>query len=382
MPPKTRTPKPKTYGPHQLADFIGLGRHLADRAREYDLIPDGAGERGRWTQEQADELKAGVDELRAKIPPYPQGSTKIAEALKELHDIEVDWSDVLELSERGLLPIVEYFEKGRKCFPLFEKAAALAIPRDVVEEVVDERLEWLGASVHRSEVLECTHWSREELERVCRERGIKAGRFGRFAKGDVELLTADEALSAEVRGNRTVGSHQAAALLDLARPTEFKHLADAGLVPVAGWAEIQIGRRRSDTIDVPVYRIADVEALTGDEFAHLALPWEEMRAAEPGTPSPLLAEPRLRHAIMMGRAVQNWARGQSDRLRLQFAARLDHRTMTWHVTWDGEHRNAPDTFEVAARLQHEPEMAAYLDHLQLHDGSEDHQAAGVATARP
>jgi len=96
-----------------------------------------------------------------------------------LHDVAS--ADVRELAERGLLPIAEHWGVE----------LVLDIPPDVIEElrrVGDERRAWRTASLDRWAAAQQLGVSWGEVPDLATEHGVQPGRFGRYARSDIDQL--------------------------------------------------------------------------------------------------------------------------------------------------------------------------------------------------
>ncbi|WP_335939974.1 hypothetical protein [Streptomyces sp. PTD5-9] len=82
-----------------------------------------------------------------------------------------------------------------------------------------------------------------------------------------------------------LGPDQAAARLGVRR-TEWDHMVRLGWITPAEWREVQFGTSRAGAVDVPMYRVADVDALPA---AHPEVDWSALRTVGKGRRSPLAA---------------------------------------------------------------------------------------------
>ncbi|MFJ6728372.1 hypothetical protein ACIQPQ_26070 [Streptomyces sp. NPDC091281] len=96
------------------------------------------------------------------------------------------------------------------------------------------------------------------------------------ARGDLAGLAA---------ADTPLGPDQAADRLRVRR-VEFDWMVKLTWLRPAEWAEVEYGTSRAGAVQVPLYRTADVGALSG---AHPEVDWEELRQVEKGRRSPLAA---------------------------------------------------------------------------------------------
>lgn len=97
----------RDYGPVQMGDRLGLAQFQTERALKAGLIPPADCKQGRWSAAVVDEAAARVEEIRTAVGSVPDvGAGRAAEVLTERLGIDVDADTVVELSEKGLLPVV------------------------------------------------------------------------------------------------------------------------------------------------------------------------------------------------------------------------------------------------------------------------------------
>lgn len=277
------TRPPKDHGPIQLARLLGLAEWQFEAARHLGLVPEPDLGR-RWSAAVADTLAPRASEIVEAVgTECPIGANRAAARLAERTGLEAKRADVEELAERGALDVTGHY----KDWPLYDPRQLDAVEVDVLAAVIAERKAWLGASLHREAAAELLGWRLRELEQVVHERGIAAGRFGRYARVDVEALAADDELQEQVEADRLVGPDQAAGRLEVRR-TDWDYCVAAGWIEPRRWISVQVGRHRE--VGVPLYRTGDVDALR--ELP--GVDWEAVRACRPGEPSPLRAFARRR----------------------------------------------------------------------------------------
>jgi hypothetical protein len=106
----------KGFGPVQLATHTGLARWQVERGQLKKLIPAPALDSGRWSDEQADGVKARRDQIVEVLGTHPgYGASRGAQLLAQAPDLagkqlEVWACDVEQLTEQGALDHVGAFE--------------------------------------------------------------------------------------------------------------------------------------------------------------------------------------------------------------------------------------------------------------------------------
>lgn len=359
---RRRARPPASLGPYQMADALGVTHAAIDRARELQLLPEPDCD-GRWSAAAVEALRGRWPQVAAGIEEARElGAARCAGLLAAATGLPVERADIDELAARGLLTASGSY----KDWPLYRVAdlEALAVSpaaREQLAVLVAGRVQWLAASLDRAEACARLGWSRAELEDAAAARDLTPGRFGRWARSAVEDLAADEDLAGEIRGRRLLGPDQAAAHLEIRR-TDFDYCTSAGWISPAGYGESHITRRR--TVDVPLYRTADVEAL-------LQLPgvdWEAVRAARPGEPSPLreyAARPIARAALVRG-----FAADLSAGLGTEITARYDPDRDTWELHWHPRPDGQPGKQAIRAALRRDRDLAPHAASITLHPGAE------------
>lgn len=340
----------------ELMAALGLDYPAWRRGRDAGVIPGPDRGGAYWTRPLADELVAGAEQIRAKIPPQPLGAARCAELLSALTGLAVQACDVEDLADRGLVDVVGSY----KDWPLYDVAhvrvfAGDEAQRAVLTELVTERQAWLGASLTPQDAAERLRWSREELGRVTAERGVTAGRFGRYALVDVDALAGDEDLAEQVRRSRLLGPDQSAEHLEIRR-TDFDYVVAAGWVRPAGWAESRIGRQR--WVQIPLYRVGDVE----DVLNMPGVDWEAVRAAgaHPGTPSPLREFAEL--PASRAQLLHAFAGELADRNGAPVRAEYDDRRDRWQLSWEP---GLLDHDAIAAAIAADPALCPHRRGIDL-----------------
>jgi hypothetical protein len=188
-PSAVSTPKAKAktrgFGPIQLAKWLGLENWQVGRGVQKGLIPAPDIDGQRWSEELARTLPDHVDHIRATLGDHPgHGSVEAAKILAQHTGLDVVRDDVLVLREQGsLVPVGEF-----RGWPMFAGGDLRTLSPDTVAAVVRERLDWLEASLSPAQAAELLGWSQGRFEVTAERRGVQPGRFGRFARGDVESL--------------------------------------------------------------------------------------------------------------------------------------------------------------------------------------------------
>jgi hypothetical protein len=319
-------PRPPAFGPHQMADHLGVSRGQVARARELGLLPEPDTGGTRWSAAAVSEVRGRWAAIEAAVEAARElGAARCAGLLGARTGLEVEAADVEVLAERGLVQASGSY----RGWPLYRVTGIEALAGDpgqvtVLAGVVAERQAWLAGSLEGSQAAERLGWPAQEFRRVVEERGILAGGFGRYAVADIEALAADEDLAEQVRGNRLLGPDQAAEHLEIRR-TDFDYCVAGGWITPVGYTESHVSRRRA--VSVPLYRAAGVEAL-------LTIPgvdWEAVRAARPGEPSPLREHARL--PASRAALVRGFAAGLAGRYGMPVTARYDGDRGQWELAW-------------------------------------------------
>ena len=344
--PKAR----KDFGPVQLSTHLGLQPWQWTRARDLGLGLPPDLPSSRWSLARAEQLRAQVPTIVEAVGPEPAaGAGRAAERLATRTGLDVVRDDIEALAGQGLLtPVGEY-----KGWPLYDVRDVDAVAGDVLEQVVAERQVWLAASVDTWEAADLLGWRRRELERVIGQRGLVAGRYGRWARSDIHALAADEDLDQAVRAERLLGPDQAATHLEIRR-TDFDYLTAAGLLAPRDHAAVQVSRWRS--VAVPLYRTGDLDDLRN----HPGLPWEDLHAVRSGQPSPL--REIARRPPDRPTMVRRWVAELGDRHGIQTWAWWHPGAGRWEIDWE--------------RDTEAPTVEAVRAELATHSGLAPHAAAG------
>ncbi|MBE1580520.1 hypothetical protein ACFORH_39085 [Amycolatopsis roodepoortensis] len=358
--------KPKVdYGPVQLRKHLGIAEWQFNALLRHGHLPPSTN--GRWLAEVVDELQARLPEALAAIGTQPPlGASRCAQLAAEWLDLDVDGPDIEELAERGLLaPAADYLGKTieYKGWPLFDVLQVREVvesERAVVEDLVAERTAWIASSRGWREVRDELGWSFEEMLRVMRERGIVPGRFKRIANADAQALLGDEDLDQSVRGARLVGGREAARLAEL-RPVDFRYCRAAGWIAPASSMEVKVSRGK--WVDVPLFRVADVEALVVTLAEMPGVDLEALRGLGERVASPLrelVALPTSRGVFVRGFAADLGTRHGVE-VEAVYSDRRDRWTLSWTPNADGE----PTVEAVRKAIVDDADLRPYARQIDL-----------------
>ncbi|MEV5348967.1 3'-5' exonuclease [Streptomyces achromogenes] len=352
--------KQKGFGPVQLADHAGLARWQIDRGLVKGLVPKPGLPSGRWSDEQADDVKSRREEIAGVLGDRQGfGAKRTAELLQEATGLELWTSDVEQLAERGLIE-----ETGEwKGWTLYDPRVAAAPSPEVVaglREIVEHRVTWYETSVTAEAAAGRLGMTPSEFEDAARAAGMTPGLFGRWALDGVERLAGVE--DPDVAGARMLGPDEAAAYMGIRR-REFDYCVEAGwLAPVSHvkrtvWQGEY--RRYHKTVDVPLYRAADLDAVLRIEDVD----WGAVRALKPRQVSPL--RKFASQAPKRAAAVRSFV----DRLRAEQGvvawcryARLDNR---WIIDWEPREDGTPTADDVRGLVSGDAGLAPYAETVQL-----------------
>ena len=333
---------PDDLSSEQLMTALGLDCAGWRRARDAGLIP-GPSRGDYWTRLAADELVSRAAEIRGAVPPQPLGARRCAELLAELTGLPAEACDVEDLAAAGLTHIAGYY----KDWPLYDVAALTALAADeqqraALDSMVAGRQAWLADSISPWEATRYLGWHQADLDRVAAGRGLRTGRFGRYARTDIAALTADEDLMERVRREQLLGPDQAAGHMEIRR-RDFDYVTSVGWVRPVKYAVIEVGVRK--TVDVPLYRAGDLEDTLRDVPG---VDWEAVRGTRPGEVSPLREHTRLpaTRARVIRAFCQEIGRDWSVEVWPSFWNAADQ----WEIDWELRSDGHPTKGEVAAAL--------------------------------
>ncbi|WP_427896716.1 hypothetical protein ACQHIV_42280 (plasmid) [Kribbella sp. GL6] len=332
-------PVPESYGPIQAVRRLGLAGWQFTAAQRRGLIgPPGSD--GRWTGAEIDAAAAKVAEIVAVVGDQaPIGANRSAERMSQRLGFDIAADEVDALAERGLLAEAGEY-KGWPLYDVHDLDQAADEHTDLIRELAGERVAWMTASLHPAEAARELGWSADELGRVAKQRSLTTGRFGRYARADVEALATDEDLAEQLRGDRLLGPDQAAVHLEIRR-TDFDYCVAAGWIAPARYADSKIGRAH---IEIPLYRVRDVEDLRDVP----GVDWEDVRATPAGKPSPLrkLAKLPAERATL----VREFADELGNEFGVKVAASYNYRADTWTLSWQPNAAGEPTTAVAHAAL--------------------------------
>lgn len=289
---------------------------------------------------------------------HPIGAVRCAAQLADRTGLPVEAADIQALADTGALRVAQVYTKRGRDYDLFRPAHIEALDPEQVATVIAERRAWLRESLTPDDAAAALGISARELAAVAGERQIGAGRFGRYARADIEVLAAEEDLTEQVRLDRLVTADQAATeLLDCGR-RHFDIAVEAGWVTPKRHHHKEVGRYRS--VAVPLYRTGDVEAL----LERPDIDWEQVRACPRGRRSPLLD-------IVGGRKA---SRAQVIRAFLHGFGAGHHIEMwgwwvpgpdVWEIDWE-RIPGGPTTADVAAAIDADPVLRRHRPVIRLH----------------
>ncbi|GGU40636.1 hypothetical protein [Streptomyces violascens] len=364
----TASARPPVVNSTQLANELGFPVWMVKRAQELGLVSARDKSRG-WSRAVADEVAARAPQIREAIEDREGlGAHRLAEELSASAGCSARKDDVLALSGQGFLRVVGEYNG----FPMYSVKDARALSsagREALAEIVRAREEhearqearwqaWAAVSMKPADAADRLGWRVSELEKVAAEGAISAGLGGRYATADLDVLAADEEVRERVCGDRLIGSDAACGLLEI-RPSDWKYVLDAGWITPSSYVQSQVGSRR--WIDVPLFTTRDVEVLRDLP----GVPWEEVRAVRPGTPSPLREFVRRQP----GRAelVHGFAGALADRHQVEVWAHHDERTGSWELDWMRDEVGNPGVGAVRAELWADAAVARFASDIRLGD---------------
>lgn len=221
---------------------------------------------------------AAADVTPAEEPRWPLGPARCASRLAEATGLPVAYEDIETLAERGLLTAADYYKQR----PLYDLDAVDALAgTDTLAAVVTDRQDWYAASLTGEQAAQLLGWTTDELTREARARQLTPGRWGRYARSDVDELAADTDLRERVRRDRTVDADRAAVVLEVRRVELDYLVAGQAIRPVH-----RTGKRCPDDradVSTGLFRIGELEDLRERDD----IDWEIVRGVRAGRPSPL-----------------------------------------------------------------------------------------------
>jgi hypothetical protein len=342
---------------NELMDALGL--EYGDWRRGLDAGVIAASDQGEyWSRPLVQDLQARAEEIRASIPPQPLGIRRCVELLHELTRLRIEESDIEDLAEQGLISVVDWY----KDWPLYDVAALRDVVADerkraVLEQIYSTRMAWLANSISASLAAESLEFSEDELQRAATHKGLTPGRFGRYTREQVMLITEDEDLREQITGERLLGPERAAQHLEIRR-IDFDYLVAAGWFRRSAWGESHVSARK--VVRVPLYRVAALR--TARQIP--GIDWEALHALQPGEPSPLKEFARL--PIARATLVRGFIADLAARHGIRAGAFYDDRHDIWELEWLTDEDGNPDEDTVWATLRSDPDLALHARAISMH----------------
>lgn len=344
------------YGPLQAPARLGIPVWQFQAALRRGLIPP-PDSGGRWSAPLIDDAAARLADIAAAVGDQPPiGPSRSAERLASRLELDVHRADVAALVDRGLLAAVDEY----KGWPLYD-VADLDLLADTEPELlaalVAERTHWINTSLHPRDARARLGLSRAEFDNLMRDRDVQAGHFQRYAVADIDALSSDENLLDDVRGNRLLGPDQAAQHLEIRR-VDFDYCVAARWIAPVTYTESQISKRRS--INVPLYRTADVDALRETP----GVDWETVRSVKPGDPSPLRQYASL--PIARSTLVRGFAADLAECYAIEVTAKYDPDRDQWGLEWSSNATGEPTRQMVRDAITRDQHLAPHTRGIVLH----------------
>lgn len=303
----------------------------------------------------------------AQEPRWPLGAARCADRLAEATGLPVRYEDIETLADLGLLPVVDHY-KGRPLYDL--DAVDAAAGTETLAVAVAARQEWFAASMSPRAAAARLGWTDDELTRETRARDITPGRWGRYARPDVEALAADMDLCDRLHRARTVDAGRAAEVLEVRR-VELDHLVAAGLIRPVHRAGESCPDDRAD-VSIGLFNVGELEDLREIDD----IDWETVRGVRPGRPSPL----RELMPALPTRAER--IRALADRLTTVLGVAV---TAVWHeprnrrrddgwweYTWPTDPTGAPTAATVARAIRDDQAGSRYRREIRLTPAKNEH----------
>ncbi|WP_280376558.1 hypothetical protein [Nocardia wallacei] len=297
------------------------------------LIPE-HGHDGRWSQRVVDSVAGRVSQILDEVgSEFPVGAWRGADRIADRLGVPFSAEDFRLLVRQGFLTAVSQW-KGSPTYSVRDIDALCSEHGDTIRRTKLKHQDWLQHSYSPYEAAHLLGWTSQELTEVLRARRIVPGQAGRYALADIDALVADDALDDYVLGRRVVGPNEAAAQLGIRR-RDFEYCIAAGWITPAQWTQSEI---RGRTLDVPLYRVTDLQGL-------LEIPdvdWAAVRAVAPGKTSPL----RKFAALPMSRAttIKEFVAAVAGRYGVPATAEFRWRHDEWRIRWT-PHPNGEPTVE-------------------------------------
>jgi hypothetical protein len=282
-------------------------------------------------------------QIRGSVPPQPLGARRCAGWLAELTGLPAEPCDVEDLAADGLTSVVGEY----KDWPLYDVAALTVLAGDeqqraVLASMIASRQAWVAGSVTPRDAARYLGWHENDLARVAAERGLSTGRFGRYARTDIAVLTADEDLMERIRREQLLGPDQAAEHMEIRR-RDFDYVTAAGWVRPVRHTVLEVGIRK--TVSVPLYRAGDLEDALRDVPG---VDWEAVRAARPGEVSPLREHTRL--PATRARVIRAFCQEVGSNWGVEVWPSFWNAADRWEIDWELREDGHPTRKEVTAAL--------------------------------
>jgi hypothetical protein len=344
----------KDYGPSQAATRVGLSRGDWARARAVGLVPDPDVAGGRWSAAVVEDLAGRAEALVDELGPPPLGANRAAGELAARTGLEVVGADVELLAARGLVA-----ERGEyQGWTLYDRRDLDGVPVEAVAAVMGERQAWRAGTCNRFEAAEHLGCGPRDVGRLVESGRLVEAAGGRYQRAQVESLRVDGDAAGEIDRERLLGPEQAAARLEVRR-VDWDYVVAAGWVAPREYSSMRVGHYRH--VEVPLYRAGDIDAVAARP--DLGVDWDEVRAAPPGSPSPLRAwatRPPSR-----ARVVRRWVARVAARWATEvwglYRGSWDHWEIDWTVDPDGH----PTRDELVQALAEDPDVADHRDAIVI-----------------
>ena len=339
----------------QASDWLGVATWQFEAAVRRELIPS-ADRCGHWSATVLEAAAERLVEILAQVGDHPPiGANRAAQRLGHRLDLDIDRVDVEALVERNLLAIAGCYQS----WPLYDvrDLDRFADERgDVLTGIVADRQAWQAVSVGPRAASAQLEWRCDEFERVVAERGVRPGRFGRFARTDIEDLAADNDLRAQVLADRLLSPDQACEYLEIRR-TDFDSLGLAGLIASTTTRWMRVDRYKKAT--VPLYRTGELDDLRNVP----GLDWEAIRRGEKDEPSQLrdLVTGRPTRAQIIRRFVAELG----DRLGVEVWAYHNAATDQCEIGWEELEPGTPSKARILEAITIDRAVAQFCADIVL-----------------
>lgn len=323
--------------------------------RHRQLVPPDAD--GKWTAEQIDELRARLPEALAVVGDQrPLGPVRCAQLLAQQLGLRVTKEDIEELKARDLLAPArsargkKQDHRGSDLFDVVQVAAVGAEFRDLIAQLVADRVHWLSRSLSTQEAVDLHGM---DHYRLGGEQDIGYGRLARFARADVEAVKAGEDPRTWGSPDRLLSADEAATRLRCHR-VEIDSCVAAGVLTPTGHELVAISK--TTTHPVPLYRAADVDSLPRKVDAK----WDRFRWAWRHPPVSQLHHLADRPGVRDPH-VRPFVDDLRKRLRTGFDIEWTDRD-EWELTWN--HKDlAPTNADVRHEIENDPRVRHLVDRI-------------------